>query len=318
MFPEENQSQGFEQQQPLQQPQQQPQYQPQQDFNQGQQFQQPVQQPQQQPDYQQYQQSDYQQPAQQQTDFEQGQQEYYQEQTQPDHQQQSDFYQPQQPNEQYQPSQFEQQPIDQYQQQAFQPQPVQEQVVTDAAKMDQEFDVWIDQQYPIPELPKIADVPEGDPNALQAFFDKYDEAQRQRNAIEQTRASVRAAKDEYLWSEVESKYPNLARAPKVKATLQRLYHGARQMGQNVTPLQVTNEYVQDLNSNYQQGYQTSNTQRVIRRSQPMPNGGQRRAPAQPTVTSQDMDSLNSNSNDVVDQAANIVAKMRAAGKGGFN
>lgn len=297
-----------QQQQPqYQQPQQQPQEQMQQ-FDQPQQFQQPeYQQPDhQQPEYQ----EQYQQPQQQQTDYDQ----YYGETTN------QDVQQGQEDNQQYEEAQqHPQQPQDQYQQPQPQEQMQQQSVpvIADANKMDQEFEAWMEQTYPMPELPKIEEIDGNDPQALAQFFNEFNRVTREQTQIESVRDRVKSEKENYLWNEVHTNFPHLSRAPRVQATLRQLYAGARSMGQNVTPLQVTQQYVQDLNNDYRQGYQAANTQKTIRRSQPRPRAGGSHAPAEPAVSQNDMKSLSTSGGSAIENAAAVVAKMRAARQGGF-
>lgn len=233
----------------------------------------------------------------------------------------------QQPNPQWQPSPLENQSIEQYQQQSQgQPQqPVQQpqqfqqpqqDYVTDVRGLEQNFEAWLDKEYPLPEIPKISDIPADDPEALEKYMTDLVEVSAKRNQVEYDRREVRAAKDDFLWSEVTSKYPNLNRAPKVMQTLKQMYAGSRAMGQHFTPLQITDAYVDTLNGVQQRGYQTANQQVQIRQSQPAPNAGGGTAPAQ-AITQQDMAGLNQNSNDVIENAADLVAKMRQQGVGGF-
>lgn len=227
--------------------------------------------------------------------------------------------QPQQQQPQYQQPQQQQPGQPQYQQPAQQqPAQPQQQVVQNVAAMESQFEQWLDAEYPLPPLPNIADVAADDPVALGNFFNEYDAAVRSRSAAEQDRKEVRAAKDEVLWNEVHTKYGNLRNAPNVMQTVKQMYQGARAMGRQVTPLQVVDEYVGTLNNQYQSGYQASNTQVQIRQSQPLPNGGGGQTPPTPIVSQQDMSNLNQNGNDVIEDAAKIVAKMRAAGHGGFS
>ena len=183
---------------------------------------------------------------------------------------------------------------------------------------NQAFDNYLDEHYPLPEMPKWEDVPGDDPNALGQFFADQANVNREIMKVEAQREQVKAVRDEYMWEEVYTKYPALRNAPRVQNTLRQLFAGSRSEGLNQTPLQVTDAYVGELNSNWRSGYQANQTQTVIRQSQPMPNGGQNQAPSASTITGEDMASLNKNAGNVIDDAANIVAKMRANKQGGFN
>lgn len=305
--PQQQQQQPQQQQQDPQQ--QQPQYQQQQ--QQMQQFEQPQQY--QQPDYQQ---AEYQQP---QANTYYGESQFENQSIEEAYPQQTDYEQHQNTETQQQPyqqqdTQYQQQEPQQMQPQQMQPQ---QQVVADANKMDQEFNTWMEETYPMPELPKIEDIDGNDPQALAQFFNEFNRVTREQTQVEAMRERVKQEKDEYLWSEVQTHFPHLAQAPRVQQTLRQLYAGARSMGRNVTPLQVTQQYVQDLNNDYRQGYQAANTQKTIRRSQPRPQAGGSVAPQEPAVSQKDMNSLSTSGSSAIENAAAVVAKMRAARQGGF-
>lgn len=251
----------------------------------------------------------------------------------------SDFVQSQQNQQQVQPGTEYGQPNQQPQQQPqldpngqpMQQQPQQQQpatpfsptaqpqtpVVQNIQAMETQFENWLDSEYPMPELPDINAIAQDDPAALQNFFVEYDKASRGRVAVEAERRELKSAKEEILWQEVHAKYGNLRHAPNVMQTVKQMYEGARSMGNAVTPLQVVDQYVGTLNNNFQRGYQANNTQVQIRQSQPLPNGGGSQTPPTPVVSQQDMNNLNQNGNDVIEDAAAVIRKMRAAGHGGL-
>lgn len=244
-------------------------------------------------------------------------------------QQQSDYQQYQQQEVEIDDSHFtgqepsQQQPQGQQQSDVFQPAQLPQQrtpFIHETSTLEQAeaaFDAYLDEHYPLPEMPKWEDVPGDDPNALGEFFAKQADTNREIMRIENQREQVKSVRDDYLWEEVYTKYPNLKQAPRVQTILKQMFAGSRAEGLNQTPLQVTDAYVGELNANWRSGYRANQTQTVIRQSQPMPNGGQNPTPPASTITNEDMQSLHKTAGNVIDDAANIVAKMRANKQGGF-
>lgn len=193
---------------------------------------------------------------------------------------------PTQPTEQPQPAQ---QPVEQPAQPTQQAaQPASQPAPTDSNgnfNYDAYLDslVGADNQKPV-EVPKppTQQELENDDQALTKFFgDLVDTAVKKAVNEGAKQTTIREAETR-AWNDVFSKYPEIKESKGLRDTIHNIRIGAYQRGQALSPVQVADQLIGDLHSQYKKGVNDTNVQTTVRESQPL-GGGTPTPSAAPTV-----------------------------------
>lgn len=193
--------------------------------------------------------------------------------------------QPQQPAEQpaqqpEQPQQPAEQPAEQPAQQPNQPaeQPAENPApTTNNGNFD--YDAYLDEligksgDTPI-EMPKVPTQEElsSDDQALTKYFgDLVDTAVKKALQENNQQTTIRQT-EQRAWESVFEKYPEIKESKGLRDTIHNIRVGAFQRGQALTPLQVAEQLIGDLHTQYKKGVNDTNVQTTVRDSQPLGGG----------------------------------------------
>lgn len=176
-----------------------------------------------------------------------------------------------------QPAPAEQKPAEQPAQPAAEP------------KKDFDYEAYLDslvgakKNEPI-ETPKIPTQQEleSDDQALTKFFGELVDTAVKKAVSEGEKNNTIRQAETHAWEEVFTKYPEIKEAKGLRDTIHNIRIGAYQRGQALTPVQVADQLIGDLRTQYKQGVNDTNVQTTVRDSQPL-GGGTQTPSASPSV-----------------------------------
>lgn len=136
-----------------------------------------------------------------------------------------------------------------------------------------------DNNQPI-EVPKVPSQEElaNDDQALTKYFGELVDTAVKKALVESNNQTTVRAAEQRAWEDVFTKFPEIKESKGLRDTIHNIRIGAYQRGQALTPLQVAEQLIGDLHSQYKKGVNDTNVQTTVRESQPLGGGTQTPAP----------------------------------------
>ncbi len=142
----------------------------------------------------------------------------------------------------------------------------------------QTFDEYMDSvlagipQTPSTAQPKLEELDQDDPMAIQKFFADWGKSIREETILEVQRQNRLQQSEERGWNEAFEAFPSLRKNASLRDMVHNLRMGAFQQGKAMSPKQAAEKLVKELNLQYRQGAADTKVVTTIQDTQPTGGG----------------------------------------------